>query len=70
MKKIKDLLSFIVPSENDLMELFSGLIVIVVIMWFVSTNVLVNYIGYAIILFSFLGICAYLIGKMEGGNDE
>ena len=70
MKKIKDLFAFLVPSENDLIELFSGLIIIVVIMWFVSENVLVNYIGYAIILFSFLGICAYLIGKMKGGKDE
>lgn len=70
MKKIKDLFTFLVPDENDLMELFAGLVIIVIVMWFMSKNVLVNYIGYAIILFSFLGICAYLINKMKGGKDE
>lgn len=69
MKKIKYLFAFLVPDENSLMELFAGLVIIVIVMWFMSKNVLINYIGYAIILFSFLGICAYLISKMEGGND-
>lgn len=75
MKKIKDLLikfiKFMRPSFSDVNEMLSQFCIAVFVMWIFSHNVLVNFLGYAAILLSFIAVCAHVINKdMKGGDNE